>query len=483
MSDPSLPHMTNIKELVETGPIAADKAKRAGGRRARMAAGQAKVSNAPVQRNLPPRLVLGPEAAGQIHQQALKILAETGVEMRHARALQAWQEAGAQVDATRVRISPELMESLLRKIPRAISFGPYLLDDHTSLFAPSLGARHVIDTDGIRHSASLELAKDGLLLISDRAELHFTAGNVLAWADGESMGEALAEALQLSSKPMMVWLQNEAQAEVVLALKGDAKLLAQVRAKAPLLWEEAALACLMKMAAAGQPVMVTGQALAGASSPADMAASLAMMQAGIFAGLGLTQLMQEGSAHLAGQYVQAIDMRSGAPMAGNAEASLMRLGFGELCRHAGLFFAVSGALSSAKTSDAQAGFEAAHLMQAAIDCGAHIIFDAAGGLENGDCFSFSKFMLDCDQLEHWRHYAQGLSMQGFAQACDVISEVGPLQHFLGTAHTLENFRHVFHVPQMFDFGPFVQWEAEGARDADQRGREMAFYRLQDLKKP
>ena len=57
---------------------------------------------------------------------------------------------------------------------------------------------------------------------------------------------------------------------------------------------------------------------------------------------------------------------------------------------------------------------------------------------------------------------------------------GPPGHFLGTQHTLEHFEKAFFIPSIMDFNSFEQWQAEGAKDHDTRGREKARAMLDGL---
>lgn len=483
MSDARLPHMTNIKELVETGPIASDQARRAGGRAARLGKAQASGPAGVLRRKAPPRQLLGADGAARLHEEAMRILAETGVEMRHAEALDLWRKAGAGVENSRVRIAPQLLQKLLASLPSEFTLaGGLPVGGDATLFAPMLGARHVIGLDGLRRQATRDDLAQFQSLAADAPMLDLMGANIVS-ADA---GEAVAQALKLSAKPIAGSFRNEAEARAALAAIAGREgrvLLSAITSRAPLLWEEGPLAALITLARAGQPAIVTAAALAGATSPASVPATLALVHAGALAGLALTQLASEGSAHVHGHHVQAIDMRSGAPMGGTAEAALMTIGFGELARHAKLAFRANGAVSASKAADAQAGLEASLLMQAAIDAGAHVVAHAAGMLEAGEVISYAKFMLDCDQIGQWRRYGQAITLDGLEAALKVIREVGPEAHYLGTAHTLANFRQAFHVPELLDFGPAEQWEAEGSRPADIRANEQAGYRLAALKKP
>jgi trimethylamine--corrinoid protein Co-methyltransferase len=156
---------------------------------------------------------------------------------------------------------------------------------------------------------------------------------------------------------------------------------------------------------------------------------------------------------------------------------------GALARKYRLPWRTSGFHVGSKLNDAQAGYEANMLMHAAILAGANYIWHAAGWLEAGLACGYSKFATDCEQLVAWYKYAGGVPFDDFKDAMAAIREVGPAGHFLGTKHTLKHFESAFFMPTLMDFNSFEQWNAEGAKDHDTRGREKARNMLKDYEEP
>ena len=64
-----------------------------------------------------------------------------------------------------------------------------------------------------------------------------------------------------------------------------------------------------------------------------------------------------------------------------------------------------------------------------------------------------------------------------------MREVGPGGHYLGCAHTQRNFKTAFYTSNIADNNSFEQWEAEGARDANQRAAERARKVLRNTRPP
>ena len=70
-----------------------------------------------LQRRLPLYEVLTPEQLDRIHDTAMRVLEEIGIDFREDEALAIWAKAGAKVDGARVRIPRELLMGLVAKAP------------------------------------------------------------------------------------------------------------------------------------------------------------------------------------------------------------------------------------------------------------------------------------------------------------------------------------------------------------------------------
>lgn len=186
-----------------------------------------------------------------------------------------------------------------------------------------------------------------------------------------------------------------------------------------------------------------------------------------------------------GQFLATVSMQSGAPMAGTPEISLMNYMVGQMARRYRVPWRSSGMTAGSKLTDAQAGYESSMTMQSVLLAGANFVFHAAGWLDGGLCASFSKFVLDAEQMEMYYRYAQGPKFDDFEEAMTAVREVGPGGHFLGTQHTLQHFQSAFYIPELLDNNNYEQWQLEGSTDANTRAikkvKEMlASYQAPDL---
>lgn len=97
--------------------------------------------------------------------------------------------------------------------------------------------------------------------------------------------------------------------------------------------------------------------------------------------------------------------------------------------------------------------------------------------------SVAKFMVDAEQCAMGYRMAEGLRWDDFDEALSAIRDIGPGGHYLGHAHTLENFERAFFMPTLFDNNSFEQWQAEGAKDVTERALSLARQMLNEYEEP
>ena len=493
----------SIKDLVDKGPIASGSAKRSGGREGRRQMRAAPVACFPVlESKIPVYEIVPAEAIELIHLESCKILEETGIEFRDDEAAEMWKSAGADVRGYRVRIDRALLMELVGKVPpeytmharnpeRTVTVG-----GRKSIFVPMYGAPYVLDFEGKRrYGAKADLYNFHKLAYMS-PQLHSTSSIICEPMDVPVPHRHLHiiyGCLRWSDKPFMGIVTARSRAEDTMKMAGivfgedfvkdNTVLTSVVNCNSPLVWDATMLDALKVYAAHNQPCLLSPFALCGASTAASTIGAVAQVNAEALAGLAFTQLVRPGSPQVYGQFMVAVDMKSGALMGGTPEAAHMMMLMGQLARKYRLPWRTSGFHVGSKLPDAQAGYEANMLMHAAILSGANYIWHVAGWLEAGLCASYAKFLLDCEQLGGWYKYAQGVDVDDLKPAMEAMREVGPAGHFLGTAHTLSKFESAFFMPPMMDFSSWEQWAAEGSLDAAARALNKARVMLDAYEEP
>ena len=223
--------------------------------------------------------------------------------------------------------------------------------------------------------------------------------------------------------------------------------------------------------------------MGGANTPASVPASVAQLNAEALSALAYTQVIRRGCPAIYGHYLSTVSMKSGAPMAGTPEISLMNFMIGQMARYYGVPWRTSNTLGGAKTFDAQAGYESATTLSAVMHAGANYIWHSAGWNEAGMHCSVAKFVVDAEQCAMAYRMAQGPNWAGFDDAIAAISDIGPGGHYLGHPHTQDNFQSAYFMPDLFDNNSIEQWTAEGSKEITARALDYARRLLNEYQEP
>lgn len=456
-----------------------------------------------IERNIPNFEILTEEAIEIIEANAETILEEIGVSFADCpEALARWREAGADVQGDRVRIPRGMARKLCATAPsriiqharnpeRSVEIGGKSL-----VLAPVYGPPFVRDLDGGRRYGTIEDFRKFVKLGHMSKYLHHSGGTVCEPTDvavNKRHLDMLYAHMTLTDKPYMgsVTAPERATDSVEMAklmfgdafVDSNAVMTSLININSPLTFDPIMVGALEVYAAAGQACIISPFIVGGAMAPVSVAGTLTQVLAEALAGIAYSQLVRPGAPVILGAFVTSIDMNSGAPTFGTPEASKILYGVGQLARRLGLPFRSGGGLCGAKLPDAQAAYETANTLNAALLGGVNFMLHACGWLEGGLVSSFEKFVLDADQLGTLHAVAAGVDISENGQAMDAIREVGPGGHYLGCAHTQANFKDAFWRSNVLDYKPFEQWDEEGARDAVSLANVRVKQMLKDYQQP
>ena len=109
---------------------------------------------------------------------------------------------------------------------------------------------------------------------------------------------------------------------------------------------------------------------------------------------------------------------------------------------------------------------------------------AAGWLESALLASYEKFVIDVEALRMFEWMlTKGLPVDEEGLAMDALREVGPGGHFLGSEHTMRNYRTGFYRPLVSSTDNFDRWNRKGAMTADKVALEKWKQLLADYPDP
>ncbi len=437
-----------------------------------------------IERNIPNFEILTAETIEIIETNADTVLEEIGVNfVDNPAALELWRNAGADVKGERVHIPRGLARKLCETAPSRITQHArnpernVEIGGNSLVLAPVYGPPFVRDLEGGRRYATIEDFRTFVKLGYMSKWLHHSGGTVCEPTDvavNKRHLDMLHAHMTLSDKPFMGSVTEPSRAQdsvdMCKVLFGDTfvadntVMTSLININSPLTFDATMMGALEVYAKNNQACIVSPFIVGGAMAPVSVTGTLTQVLAEVLAGVAYSQLLKPGAPVVFGAFVSSIDMNSGAPTFGTPEASKILYGAGQLARRMGLPFRSGGSLCGSKLPDAQAAYETANTLNAALLGGVNFMLHSCGWLEGGLVSSFEKFVMDADQLGVLHSIAAGIDISEDAQAMGAIAEVGPGGHYLGCAHTQANFKSAFWRSNMLDYRPFETWADDGSPD-------------------
>ena len=456
-----------------------------------------------IERNIPNFEVLNEEALQIIERNADTMLEEVGVNfINNPGALKRWRDAGADVDGERVRIPRGLARKLCETAPAEftqVARNPernVVIGGRNLVLAPVYGPPFVRDAAGGRRYATMEDFNKFVKLGYMSKWLHHSGGTVCEPTDipvNKRHLDMLHAHMTLSDKPFMgsVTEPSRAQDSVDMAgvlfgedfVQANTVMTSLININSPMTFDDVMMGALEVYATNNQASIISPFIVGGAMAPVSVAGTLTQVLAETLAGIAYSQLIKPGCPVIMGAFVTSIDMNSGAPTFGTPEAAHVTYGVGQLARRLNLPYRSAGSFCGSKLPDAQAAYETANSLNMGLLAGVNFMLHSCGWLEGGLVSSFEKFVMDADQLGTLHHLARGVEMDENAQALDAIREVGPGGHYLGCAHTQENFKSAFWKSDLLDYKPFETWADEGAQDTQALATARVDKMLSDYQQP
>jgi trimethylamine--corrinoid protein Co-methyltransferase len=267
------------------------------------------------------------------------------------------------------------------------------------------------------------------------------------------------------------------------AIRQNPATISLINASSPLRFDDRMLGALQVYAEARQAVIITPFIIAGAMSPATLAATLAQQNAEALFGICYAQMLNPGTPVVYGSFLANIDMRSGAPCFGTPENALALYAGAQMARRYNLPYRSGGNFTAACTPDAQAGYESAGTMWPTVQAGVNFVLHSAGWLEGGLIAGYEKFIIDLEMCGIAARFINGISLTDEDFAWDAFEEVGPGNHFLGSQHTMRHYDTAFYSHTVFTMDNYEKWEVEGSKDTYQRANALWKRKLRQYEAP
>lgn len=436
--------------------------------------------------------VLTTEQIEEIHRTALRVLDEVGLWLPHEEILEIYRGAGGRVDfdAEVVRLPPALVEESIEMFPVGYQWharnpaNSLPMDGSRTHFSFPDSAIHLIDLEGERRAATVEDGEAICRLCDALPEMaiastgvtppELPAGVLEAWHTKTMYTQ--------SSKPVFGVCRSQACSEMILRMaeavadssdlpEGELPLAIITNPVSPLFNTPEQLAGMLVYLRLGLPIVISPEVQAGATGPATLAGTLVQQTAEFLGHAVLAQVVHPGTPVIYGTVSSVFDMKKMILPYGAPEADLMGIATVQLARRYGIPARTTGGSSDANALGMQAGIESLMSTLLSILAGSAFVLHGAGELENTLAVSLEKILIDEEVIRMSRRIAGGIEVTPETLGFDVIKEIGPKGHFLGTEHTMRHFRREQLMPDLMVREKFDVWQNAGGKRAEERARE------------
>ncbi len=445
------------------------------------------------------------DAVRAIHDGAMRVLEEIGIEFMHDEAKQILKAAGCIVspDSDNVRMDREFVMEQVRKAPSEFDITPRNPDRKVNvggnrmLFGNVGSPPNCSDLERGRRVGDRQSYQDLIKLTQYFNCIHMMVGYPVEPVDIHPSIrhlDCLFDALTLTDKTVHAYSLGKERIEDAMEMvriaggltheefDASPRMFTNINSTSPLKIDFNMLDGPMRMARRGQPVIVTPFTLAGAMAPVTIVGAVMQQTAEALATIALLQTVNPGTPVIYGSFTSNVDMSSGAPAFGTPEYLRATQISGQMARFYGLPLRASNACA-ANCPDAQASWESAFSLWACVSSGVNVVYHAAGWLEGGLCASYEKFVMDCETLQQIIHYLKPMTVGTDELAFDAIKEVGPNSNFFSASHTLERYETAFYAPFLSDWSNFETWEERGSIRTPERAHKVWKQILNEFEAP
>ena len=444
-----------------------------------------------IARKLPFFDPLDEEQITKLEAQVDWILENVGIAFRDdPEAIALWTKSGAEVDGDIVRAPADWIRALCAKAPseftqiarnpdRSVKIG-----GKNQVFAPIYGAPFVRDLKGGRRYGDMDSFTKLVKLTQMLPALHHTGLVIVEPCDvpvSKRHLDMVYTHMRFTDKPHLgaITEMSRAQDSVDMAeilhgkevMDTNCVIMGNVNTNSPLLVDKVVTQAIRVYCGRGQGIIVVPFILSGAMCPVSTAASVTQAMAEAMICCAYAQLVKEGAPFILGNFLSSMSLKSGAPTFGMPEPVLSNYAIGQMARRVGLPLRCGGSLTASKIEDAQAAYESADSMHSTILAGANYVLHAAGWMEGGLCTGFEKLVMDADRLGSYQKLLGGLEVDDNSLARDAYEEVDAGGHFLGSSHTMRNYKTAFYEPALSDSENVESWEEKGSTDMRTRAYE------------
>ena len=423
-------------------------------------------------------------ACRRIHGLTTKLLADTGVDMKHERARELCAASGAHVDGRRVRFPAALIERALAAAPRSWALRPrgghtasleltpgntYFGTGPDCLYVcdPETGARRRARLADVTRAAAVAERLPNLDFVMSMGLPEDVENEVVDVAQFAAMLKGTRKPLVVSSPFGGASLYTMRDMAAACGEAGSFACLAM--SSPPLMLDDVACSKALACAELDIPLVLAPSVSAGAQGPASLTACVAVANAEVLAGLVVHQLGKAGAPFVMGVGTGVMNMQYAVEVYNSPGVFLGNQAQLDMIRWYGLPSWHYSGHSDSKLLDEQWSLEVGIATIMGALSRATLLHDV-GYLESGLQSALEGLVLGDEVVGYARALLGELPVDDEALALAEIEAVGPGGNHLGTKMTRRHFRDFWRA-SLIDQSTHDRWSAAGSRTLLERVRE------------
>jgi len=437
--------------------------------------------------------ILSPQEVMEIDRATVEILSDIGVSIASEDACKLLEHAGAKVDYQTGIV--KIPEALLRQSIHSATQTPLdLYDRNGDSFIRLEGRRtynvsgfdatYILNDSGERRPCTKSEVGEFAKLADALPNIHVVGPEAIPQDVHQRSAELHAvEAILDNTKKHCLFAPSDKEVaravfEMVRVATGrndiasKPPITSMASPTSPLRWEKNAVESLLESAAAGVPLHIISQPIAGITAPMSLTGVLLLQNVEELTGVVITQLVRPGTHVIYGFVPTILDMKEANSIIASPEGSIMRIASCQVARHYGLPCLSAGPDSDSHVHDEQTAWEKAITGFSIFLGGADLMLNP-GMFSSGMIASFEQLVIDNEVLGYLERVVRGTEVNEEALAVTLIRKVGHGGQFLREPHTLKQFKNELWMPDISCRSAFGRWINRGGHDVVATAREKA----------
>lgn len=444
-------------------------------------------------------------ATKTIHEESLRILQEVGVGVDNEKARQILSDHGARVDSKNgvVKFPERLIQWAVDQVPKRVVYGASNAE-HDIILEPE-GKTYIRSPSGCEGYVDIKSNKwrkvqekdliEATKLVDALENVHICGGISpedvpLATRDVH----IIAVMLEHTDKHLHISPYSGQSAHLIadllltLVSKDEFKKRPLVSflnsSLSPLYYQNSEIETFFAAAEYGIPVELDSMPISGATGPVTIGGNVALTNAELLAGIAIIQTVNPGTPLLYAPRSMNMDMRTGTALSSSIENAIQAAIEVQLVKEQyGILTNVFGMGTDSLIPDGQSVLERTLNTLFPLFAGATIL-TGAGMLEHH--YTFSPVQLIIDNEMHGmfdRFLTRFYPIDEDILGSNAIKEVGIRGTFFTHEHTMRYFRSEYYMSDLFERRARDIWEKDGAKDINDRARDMALKILREHQAP